>query len=84
MNLKNKKENREKWGPIKDGRESIFFAWGTTEKKTKKCHLVIRIEKDESNHHEIIRSPANDESSNDDDGNTPLYKTRKTPFKSMK
>lgn len=34
-------------------------------------HLIVRIEKDESDHHEVIGSPADDECCNDDDRNSP-------------
>jgi hypothetical protein len=35
-------------------------------------HLIVRIEKDESDHHEVIRSPADDECCDDDDRNSPV------------
>lgn len=41
-----------------------------------KRHLIVRVEKDESNHHEVIRSPAYHKGRNDYNWNPPIAKNK--------
>ena len=43
---------------------------------SKDYDLLIRLEEDESDHHEVVRSPAEDESRDNDDGNAEGFRLR--------